>query len=70
MPTRETKIDCDWSVGEVLEHHASTAAVFNRYGIDTCCGSNVSVQEAAHRDGVDAEKLCAELREAAAAPAA
>jgi iron-sulfur cluster repair protein YtfE (RIC family) len=67
--TNDIELDCHWSVGAVLERYASTAAVFNRHGIDMCCGSSVSVREAAQRDGVDAEELCAELKEAAAATA-
>jgi iron-sulfur cluster repair protein YtfE (RIC family) len=65
--SNDIELDCQWSVGAILERYASTAAVFNRYGIDMCCGSGVSVREAAQRDGVDAERLCAELREAAGA---
>jgi iron-sulfur cluster repair protein YtfE (RIC family) len=62
----EIELDCQWTVGQVLERYPTTATVFNRYGIDLCCGSAVSVREAAHRDGVEAEALCAELHAAAA----
>ncbi|HET7623017.1 MAG TPA: DUF542 domain-containing protein [Gemmatimonadaceae bacterium] len=68
MATQEIELDCRWTVGQVLERYPATAAVFNRYGIDLCCGSSVSVQEAAHRDGVDADELCSQLHEAALAP--
>jgi regulator of cell morphogenesis and NO signaling len=67
MATGELEIDCQRTVGQVLERYPATAAVFNRYGIDLCCGSGVSVLEAAHRDGLDAEMLCGELRAAAGA---
>lgn len=68
MTTSEIELDCQWTVGQVLERYPATAAVFNRYGIDLCCGSAVSVREAAHRDGIDANTLCSELHEAALAP--
>lgn len=68
MTTREIELDCQWTVGKVLERYPATAAVFNRFGIDLCCGSSVSVKEAAHRDGVNADELCSELHEAALAP--
>jgi len=68
MATEELELDCQWTVGQVLERYPSTAAVFNRYGIDLCCGSSVSVREAAQRDGVNPESLCTELHEAALAP--
>ncbi len=67
MTTMEIELDCQWTVGQVLERYPATATVFNRYGMDLCCGSSVSVREAAHRDGVEAETLCAELHAAAAA---
>ena len=59
MTTSEIELDCHWTVGQVLERYPATAAVFNRYGMDLCCGSSVSVQEAAHRDGrqTDSRKL-------------
>jgi iron-sulfur cluster repair protein YtfE (RIC family) len=68
MLTEEIELDCQWTVGQVVERYPATAAVFNHYGIDLCCGSRVSVQQAAHRDGVMAETLCAELHEAALSP--
>lgn len=68
MTSDTLEIDCEWTVGRVLERYPSTASVFNRYGIDLCCGSSVSVREAAHRDGIDAHTLCSELHEAAATP--
>lgn len=68
MATNEVELDCRWTVGQVLERFPATEAVFNRYGIDLCCGSRVSVQEAAHRDGLDTQALCAALHEAARAP--
>jgi regulator of cell morphogenesis and NO signaling len=68
MAMREIELDCQWTVGQVLERDPATAAVFNRHGMDLCCGSSVSVEEAAHRDGVNVEELCSELQEAALAP--
>jgi iron-sulfur cluster repair protein YtfE (RIC family) len=41
--------------------------VFNRFGLDTCCGAMLSVEEAARQEGVDREALCAELHAAALA---
>ncbi len=65
MTTSEIELDCQWTVGQVIERYPATAAVFNRFGLDTCCGASVSVREAAHRDGVEGETLCAALHEAA-----
>lgn len=64
MPATELKLDCTSTVNDIIVRHPSTVAVFNRFGLDTCCGSGVTVEEAAHREGVDAEALCAALHEA------
>jgi regulator of cell morphogenesis and NO signaling len=64
MPTTERELDCTSTVHELIEQHPATRAVFQRLGIDTCCGSAVSVQEAAQRDGLDPNRLCGELRAA------
>lgn len=50
------------SVNELIRLHPGTVEVFNRHGIDACCGGAASVREAALRDGVDSERLLAELQ--------
>jgi iron-sulfur cluster repair protein YtfE (RIC family) len=64
MPTTQRELDCASTVHELIERHPPTRSVFQRFGVDTCCGSAVSVQEAARRDGLDPDQLCRELREA------
>ena len=58
-----TQLDCRLSVNEVIARHPATAATFNAHGIDTCCGGSASVEEAAHRAGIDPTELCGELLE-------
>jgi len=60
-----TPLDCRLSVNEVIARHPATIAVFIEYGIDTCCGGGASVEVAAGRAAVDAQRLCAELTAAA-----
>lgn len=67
--TTEPELDCTATVHDVIQHHPATRAVFQRFGVDTCCGSVVSVEEAARRDGLDATVLCAALRAATATEA-
>jgi iron-sulfur cluster repair protein YtfE (RIC family) len=67
MSNTQRELDCTATVHELTQRHPATRAVFQRYGVDTCCGSGVSVEEAALRDGLDATLLCAELRTAAEA---
>jgi hypothetical protein len=49
------------TVNEVVRHHPATLAVFNRHGIDSCCGGMARVADAASRDGADLSRLGADL---------
>jgi regulator of cell morphogenesis and NO signaling len=68
-PDSNAGLDCSLTVNAVRARHPSTLEVFNRYGLDTCCGGRLSVSDAAHAAGVDAKALCAALTDAIAAPA-
>jgi regulator of cell morphogenesis and NO signaling len=59
---QETAIDPTWSVNEVMARYPATLTVFNRYGVDTCCGGGAPVREAARRDGADVAALLDALR--------
>ena len=61
MQTQST-IDETRTVNEVMASYPQTIAVFNRFGIDTCCGGGAPLRDAAHRDGADADALLAALR--------
>lgn len=49
------------TVNEAIRRYPATVAIFNRHGIDACCGGAAPVAEAAERDGADYETLRAEL---------
>ncbi|HEU5209939.1 MAG TPA: DUF542 domain-containing protein [Longimicrobiales bacterium] len=57
-------ITADRTVNEVVRMHPVTVAVFNRFGIDSCCGGASSIQDAAVRDGADPDELLAALNQA------
>ncbi len=57
-------VDQELSVNEVMKRYPATMGIFNRFGIDTCCGGNASVTEAARRDGVDLDSLLEAIRDA------
>ncbi len=59
-----TNIDIVATVNEIVAQYPDTIAVFNRFGIDSCCGGGVPVADAARRDGVDLDALLAALQEA------
>ena len=58
-----TRIDESSIVNELVVQCPETLAVFNRFGIDSCCGGGVPIADAARRDGADANALLGALRE-------
>jgi iron-sulfur cluster repair protein YtfE (RIC family) len=59
---RAPRFDETLSVNEVLHLHPPTAAVFNAFGVDACCGGDRTIARAAREDGVALESLLAALR--------
>lgn len=62
MPDTLT-IDPTRTVNEIVTLYPATVAVFNRFGVDSCCGGGVPLGEAARRDGVAVDALLQALRE-------
>jgi iron-sulfur cluster repair protein YtfE (RIC family) len=50
------------SVNEIIRLYPQTVEVFNRHGLDACCGGAACVTDAAVRDGADAATVIEELR--------
>lgn len=48
-------------VGEVVAHNIGTVAIFQRHGIDFCCGGKRTLADAAAEVGLDVEVLVEEL---------
>lgn len=59
------QLDLSLTINEIVARHPETIPVFNRFGMDTCCGGGVTVEEAAQRDGIDAAAVVSELRHTA-----
>ena len=57
MPSQAEIIQSTAIVNETLRLYPATAAVFNRFGIDACCGGAASIEEAATRDGAKPREL-------------
>lgn len=57
-------LDRGMTINAIVARHPETIPVFNRLGIDTCCGGGVSVEEAARRDGLVLEAVMSDLRRA------
>ncbi len=58
------------TVGQLVAERASRAKVFERFGIDYCCGGKISVADACARHGVDPVAVLAALEALDAAFAA
>ena len=59
----ETLVVEDATVDELMIRYPATMAVFNAYGVDTCCGASRSVRDACAHDGADESALIKELHE-------
>lgn len=53
------------TVNDTIARFPQAMAVFNRFGIDTCCGGGIAVAEAARLQNVDLALLSAALQCAA-----
>lgn len=62
--TATTTLDPNLTINEIVARFPETIPVFNRFGLDTCCGGGVRIDEAAKRDGLDLTDVLSALREA------
>ena len=56
-------------VGDIVAGDYRTAAVFEKHGIDFCCGGSMTLAAACAEEGIDPSPLACELEAAANAPA-
>jgi regulator of cell morphogenesis and NO signaling len=68
MKLNHTHVEAGETVNEIVARHPETIAVFNRFGIDSCCGGGVPLGDAAHRDGAELDALLRALDEALKQP--
>lgn len=64
MPSEFT-VNPGATVNDTIARYPATARVFNRFGIDTCCGGGSTVAEAARLERIDPALLLEALRRAA-----
>ncbi|HEX6962074.1 MAG TPA: iron-sulfur cluster repair di-iron protein [Lacipirellula sp.] len=56
------------TVGHVVARRPSLSRIFEKAGVDYCCGGKRTLAEACRQKGLDADALLAELEQAAAQP--
>jgi regulator of cell morphogenesis and NO signaling len=59
----------DHTVGQIAAEFPASVRVFEKHGIDFCCGGKIAVTEACGRKGLDPAILLAEIDEAIQTPA-
>ena len=52
------------TINEAILRVPGSVAVFQRYGLDACCGGGLPIAEAARRHGLDGEEVVAAVRAA------
>jgi regulator of cell morphogenesis and NO signaling len=57
-------ITADLTVNEIITRHPATVAVFQRHGIDSCCGGALPLAEVARKHRLNFLALLAELEQA------
>ncbi len=58
----------DKTIGQFVAEDYRTAGVFERYGIDFCCGGQVALSAACQQQGVDPAKVLQEIEAAKSEP--
>jgi iron-sulfur cluster repair protein YtfE (RIC family) len=61
------EVDGGMTINEVIRQRPATVAVFNRFGLDACCGGSLPVRVAAERHGLDTAEVLRLLNEVAPA---
>lgn len=62
-----SELDRSTTVGELVTSHPSAMKIFQRHGIDFCCGGAKSLGEACAEHGLDAQAVLDEIRKQQAA---
>lgn len=50
-------------IGDIVSENFKTAAIFSKYGLDFCCGGQVTIDKAADKKGINKENLLDELKQ-------
>lgn len=51
------------AVGELVRQRPARSRVFERFGVDYCCGGKITLNEACQKKKIDVEEVCKELAE-------
>ena len=65
MNQQQMQFTREHTVDEIVRECPQTIAVFNEFGVDSCCGGGVAIEVAAARDGFDPDELLRRLNDVA-----
>lgn len=54
-------IAADMTINQIIAEHPETLAIFNKHGIDSCCGGGLALSEVARKHRLAFIGLLAEL---------
>jgi len=66
--TRQGEVDSGKTIGELVAADYRTARVFEKYGIDFCCGGKVPLADACREKGIDPAVISGEIEAAGSEP--
>lgn len=55
------EITADMTINEIIADHPETLQIFNRHGIDSCCGGGLALSEVARKHRLSFIGLLSEL---------
>lgn len=61
MPFAMTTPNLSWTVKDVMRCYPISMLIFNKLGIDTCCGATATLEMAAHKVGLAPDDLLTAL---------
>lgn len=56
------KLDSETRIGDIVQENYKTAQVFEKYGIDFCCGGNRTLGEACLASGKEVTEVLPEIK--------
>jgi regulator of cell morphogenesis and NO signaling len=68
-PNPTVPVTADDTLNAIIARYPEALAVFQRFGLDTCCGGSLSLRTAAQHHNLDLDTVVAALIDAISKPA-
>jgi len=57
------QVDIQQKISDIVSSNLKAADIFEKYNIDFCCGGHITIDEACREQGLDRDKIVAELEQ-------